>query len=41
VHVVADGALAPSLRVADYVQVEQLATDVTRLEQKSRMESAA
>jgi ABC-type sugar transport system ATPase subunit len=41
VYVVADGAVAPSLQIADYVQVEQLATDITRLEQESRMESAA
>jgi ABC-type sugar transport system ATPase subunit len=37
VHVVADGAMAPSLRIADYAQVEQLASDITRLEQESRL----
>jgi ABC-type sugar transport system ATPase subunit len=36
VHVVADGRLSPSLTIADYDQVEQLATDITRLEQESR-----
>ncbi|MET2827966.1 sugar ABC transporter ATP-binding protein [Mesorhizobium shangrilense] len=41
VHVVADGAMAPSLRIADYAQVEQLATDITRLEQESRKGEAA
>jgi ABC-type sugar transport system ATPase subunit len=41
VHVVANGALAPSLDISAYDQVEQLATDITRLEQQSRMGSAA
>ena len=41
VHVVADGAMAHSLRIADYAQVEQLATDITRLEQESRKDEAA
>jgi ABC-type sugar transport system ATPase subunit len=41
VHVVARGAVAPSLRVAGYEQVEQLATDITRLEQESRAEPRA
>jgi ABC-type sugar transport system ATPase subunit len=41
VHVVANGALAPSLDISDYDQVEQLATDITRLEQESRLGSAA
>jgi ABC-type sugar transport system ATPase subunit len=36
VHVVADGRVSPALKVADYNQVEQLATDITRLEQESR-----
>jgi ABC-type sugar transport system ATPase subunit len=36
VYVVADGRLSPSLSIADYDQVEQLATDITRLEQESR-----
>ena len=42
-HVVANGAIAPSLSVADYDQVEQLATDITRLEQagSGQIEAAA
>ena len=42
-HVVAHGAIAPSLSVADYDQVEQLATDITRLEQSGsgQIEAAA
>jgi len=36
VHVVAEGTVSPSLSVADYDHVEQLATDITRLEQASR-----
>ncbi|MDB5525729.1 MAG: hypothetical protein JWM58_3492 [Rhizobium sp.] len=36
VHVMADGRLSPALKVADYDQVEQLATDIARLEQESR-----
>jgi ABC-type sugar transport system ATPase subunit len=42
-HVVAHGAIAPALSVADYDQVEQLATDITRLEQSgsSQIEAAA
>jgi ABC-type sugar transport system ATPase subunit len=36
VHVIAEGHVSPSLKVADYDQVEQLATDITRLEQESR-----
>lgn len=36
VHVVADGRLSQALTVASYDQVEQLATDITRLEQESR-----
>lgn len=36
VHVVADGRVSPALKVADYDQVEQLATDITRLEQESK-----
>ena len=35
-HVVARGRLSAPLKVADYEQVEQLATDITRLEQESR-----
>jgi ABC-type sugar transport system ATPase subunit len=41
VHVVAQGMVAPSLQVADYAQIEQLATDITRLEQESRGEPKA
>jgi ABC-type sugar transport system ATPase subunit len=41
VHVVANGALAPSLDISAYDQVEQLATDITRLEQQSRVGFAA
>ncbi|MBL8579934.1 MAG: sugar ABC transporter ATP-binding protein [Mesorhizobium sp.] len=41
VHVVAHGRLTPSLRIEDYDQVEQLATDIMRLEQSSRPEAAA
>ena len=36
VHVVADGRVSAALKVADYDQVEALATDITRLEQQSR-----
>lgn len=36
VHVVADGRVSAALKVADYDQVEVLATDITRLEQQSR-----
>ncbi len=41
VYVIAHGALAPSLKIADYEQVEQLASDITRLEQASRVEHRA
>jgi ABC-type sugar transport system ATPase subunit len=41
VRVVSGGALSPSLRVQDYDHVEQLATDITRLERASRDESSA
>ena len=41
VHVVAHGALTPSLKIADYDHVEQLATDITRLEQSGRGETEA
>ena len=36
VHVLADGHLSSALNVGDYDQVEQLATDITRLEQENR-----
>jgi ABC-type sugar transport system ATPase subunit len=36
VHVVAGGRMSSPLNVADYDQVEQLATDITRLEQERR-----
>jgi ABC-type sugar transport system ATPase subunit len=41
VHVVAGGRLAPALTVSDYEQVEQLASDITRLEQSGRGETEA
>ena len=41
VHVVAGGTLSPSLQVAEYGHVEQLATDITRLEQEGRSEARA
>jgi ABC-type sugar transport system ATPase subunit len=40
-HVVAEGRLSPRLTIADYRHVEQLATDVARLEQKLSAASAA
>ncbi|RUU52859.1 hypothetical protein EOD07_25770 [Mesorhizobium sp. M2C.T.Ca.TU.002.02.1.1] len=36
VHVIANGRVSPGLAVADYDHVEQLATDITRLEYESR-----
>ncbi|MBZ9988204.1 sugar ABC transporter ATP-binding protein [Mesorhizobium sp. BH1-1-5] len=36
VHVVANGKVSPGLAVGDYDHVEQLATDITRLESESR-----
>ena len=41
VHVVADGRLSPPLAVADYDQVEQLATDIIGLEARHRGQPAA
>ena len=32
VHVVSNGSLCPSIPISDYDHVEQLATDITRLE---------
>jgi ABC-type sugar transport system ATPase subunit len=40
-HVVAEGRLSPRLTIADYRHVEQLATDVARLEQRLSAASAA
>jgi ABC-type sugar transport system ATPase subunit len=40
VHVVVEGALSPALTVSNYQQVEQLASDITRLEQSGRAEMA-
>ncbi|MCB1486219.1 MAG: sugar ABC transporter ATP-binding protein [Bauldia sp.] len=41
VHVVSEGRLSPPLSIADYGHVEQLATDITRLEGEQREAVAA
>ena len=40
-HVVAEGRLSPPLSIARYRHVEQLATDVAKLEQKLNASDAA
>lgn len=40
-HVVAEGRLSPQLAIADYRHVEQLATDVAKLEQRLNVADAA
>lgn len=41
VHVVSEGRLSPPLSIADYDHVEQLATDITRLEGEQRSGAVA